>query len=230
MLLSHPNVAEAVAFGTPDEKYGEIVAAAVVLSKPAQDTAAFAQDLRKHAGSKMSSFKVGALWCSMACRAGLSEAGRQRMSTSSGWQALPCSQPAVWWEGSPCTTVSGCMHLAEGQAFLSAHLGRLCSMQETAVHRGVLAACIGGQLTRTWLQEPVLPERQQQWLVQHARLGCARLACVTAGCCTRGQLLETLCVSCMLGAEQEALSMQAALSCIKVIFEDGILSGTMQQG
>ena len=59
VLLSHPDVAEAVAFGTPDEKYGEIVAAAVVLSKPAQDTAAFAQDLRKHAGSKMSSFKVG---------------------------------------------------------------------------------------------------------------------------------------------------------------------------
>ena len=77
VLLSHPDVAEAVAFGTPDEKYGEIVAAAVVLSKPTQDTAAFAQDLRKHAGSKMSSFKVGPFRCSIACRAGLSEAGRQ---------------------------------------------------------------------------------------------------------------------------------------------------------
>ena len=97
MLLSHPDVAEAVAFGTPDEKYGEIVAAAVVLSKPAQDTAAFAQDLRKHAGSKMSSFKVRPFWCSMASRDGRSEAGRQRISPSSCWQALPRSGPAVWW-------------------------------------------------------------------------------------------------------------------------------------
>ena len=83
MLLSHPDVAEAVAFGTPDEKYGEIVAAAVVLSKPAQDMAAFAQDLRKHAGSKMSSFKVGLFLCSRGCRTGLSEAGGQQSNTSS---------------------------------------------------------------------------------------------------------------------------------------------------
>lgn len=31
VLLSHPAVAEAVSFGVPNEKYGEIVAAAVVL-------------------------------------------------------------------------------------------------------------------------------------------------------------------------------------------------------
>ena len=30
-LLSNPAVAEAVSFGAPDEKYGEVVAAAVVL-------------------------------------------------------------------------------------------------------------------------------------------------------------------------------------------------------
>ena len=32
-LLSHPLVTEAVSFGAPDEKYGESVAAAVVLSR-----------------------------------------------------------------------------------------------------------------------------------------------------------------------------------------------------
>lgn len=58
MLLSHPDVAEAVAFGAPDEKYGEVVAAAVVLHKPSSDTGAFAADLRKHAGDKLSAFKV----------------------------------------------------------------------------------------------------------------------------------------------------------------------------
>ena len=31
-LLSHPGVAEAVSFSAPDEKYGEVVAAAVVLA------------------------------------------------------------------------------------------------------------------------------------------------------------------------------------------------------
>ena len=31
-LLSHPGVAEAVSFAAPDDKYGEVVAAAVVLN------------------------------------------------------------------------------------------------------------------------------------------------------------------------------------------------------
>lgn len=56
--MSHPQVAEAVAFGCPDEKYGEIVAAAVVPHKPVSDTAAFAKDLQKQAGEKMAAFKV----------------------------------------------------------------------------------------------------------------------------------------------------------------------------
>lgn len=34
-MLSHPFVAEAVSFGAPDEKYGEVVAAAVVLTSNA---------------------------------------------------------------------------------------------------------------------------------------------------------------------------------------------------
>lgn len=61
ILMSHPQVAEAVAFGCPDEKYGEIVAAAVVPNKPVQDTAAFAKDIQKQAGQKLAAFKVSLL-------------------------------------------------------------------------------------------------------------------------------------------------------------------------
>lgn len=59
--MSHPQVAEAVAFGCPDEKYGEIVAAAIVPNKPIDDTASFAKDLQKQAGQKMAAFKVSLL-------------------------------------------------------------------------------------------------------------------------------------------------------------------------
>ncbi|DBA69706.1 hypothetical protein WJX79_006063 [Trebouxia sp. C0005] len=58
VLMSHPQVAEAVAFGCPDEKYGEIVAAAIVPNKPVSDTSAFAKDIQKQAGQKMAAFKV----------------------------------------------------------------------------------------------------------------------------------------------------------------------------
>ena len=58
VLMAHPQVAEAVAFGCPDDKYGEIVTAAVVPNKPVSDTAAFAKDLQKQAGQKMAAFKV----------------------------------------------------------------------------------------------------------------------------------------------------------------------------
>ena len=58
-LLGHPLVAEAVSFGAPSEKYGEIVAAAVVLSGGAdKDAAAVAADIRKFAGGKLAQFKV----------------------------------------------------------------------------------------------------------------------------------------------------------------------------
>jgi acyl-coenzyme A synthetase/AMP-(fatty) acid ligase len=69
VLMSHPQVAEAVAFGCPDEKYGEIVAAAIVPNQPVSDTAAFAKDIQKQAGQKMAAFKVIAAtlahhaWC-----------------------------------------------------------------------------------------------------------------------------------------------------------------------
>eukprot|EP00884_Botryococcus_braunii_P001865 jgi/Botrbrau1/1167/Bobra.0162s0055.1 len=58
-LLSHPAVAEAVSFGAPDEKYGEEVAAAIVLGKnapPPSDT--LKQDIRNHVASTLSKFKV----------------------------------------------------------------------------------------------------------------------------------------------------------------------------
>ncbi len=52
-LLSHPGVIEAVAFGVPDEKYGEAVAAAVVVREGTS-----AADLRAHVAARVASFKV----------------------------------------------------------------------------------------------------------------------------------------------------------------------------
>ncbi len=52
-LLGHPGVIEAVAFGVPDEKYGEAVAAAAVV-RPGTS----AEDLRAHVASRVASFKV----------------------------------------------------------------------------------------------------------------------------------------------------------------------------
>lgn len=62
-LLSHPAVAEAVSFGAPDPKYGEVVAAAVVLrdgalSEAGGDAAALAEAIRAHCGKALSAFKV----------------------------------------------------------------------------------------------------------------------------------------------------------------------------
>ncbi|MGP6155960.1 MAG: acyl--CoA ligase [Vulcanimicrobiaceae bacterium] len=52
-LLTHPGVLEAVAFGVPDEKYGEAVAAAVVVRKGTT-----ADELRAHVAQRLASFKV----------------------------------------------------------------------------------------------------------------------------------------------------------------------------
>lgn len=57
-LLGHPDVVEAVSFGAPDEKYGEIVAAAVVLAKPASDPAALIADIKRVASQKLAPFKA----------------------------------------------------------------------------------------------------------------------------------------------------------------------------
>jgi acyl-CoA synthetase (AMP-forming)/AMP-acid ligase II len=53
-LMSHPGVAEAVAFAIPDEKYGEAVAAALVLRDPATTI----EDVLAHARKRLASFKV----------------------------------------------------------------------------------------------------------------------------------------------------------------------------
>jgi acyl-CoA synthetase (AMP-forming)/AMP-acid ligase II len=64
-LLGHPAVAEAISFGAPDPKYGEIVAAAVVLKDGALaeaggDAAALLESIRAHCAKQLSAFKVPA--------------------------------------------------------------------------------------------------------------------------------------------------------------------------
>ncbi len=53
VLLEHPAVAEAAAFGVPDAKYGEEVLAAVVLKGPAD-----AEGLKAFCGARLADFKV----------------------------------------------------------------------------------------------------------------------------------------------------------------------------
>lgn len=55
VLLSHPAVSEAVCFGVEDEKYGQVVEAAVVLS-----TGTTEQELRAHCRRSLAAFKVPA--------------------------------------------------------------------------------------------------------------------------------------------------------------------------
>lgn len=64
-LLSHAAVAEAVSFGAPDPKYGEVVAAAVVLREGALEAgaddakrAALAEEIRAHCARSLAAFKV----------------------------------------------------------------------------------------------------------------------------------------------------------------------------
>lgn len=58
-LLSHRGVAEAVAFAAPDAKYGETVAAAVVLNEEGKRLGEGAvEDIKRHVGTRLSAFKV----------------------------------------------------------------------------------------------------------------------------------------------------------------------------
>ena len=52
-LLRHPSVAEAVCFGVPDKKYGEVVQAAVVLSENVSTDA-----IRSFCSDYLSDFKI----------------------------------------------------------------------------------------------------------------------------------------------------------------------------
>ena len=56
-LLSHPAVADAVCFGAPDAKYGEVVAAAVVLEADSVGKVT-AEDIQDYLKAKLSSFKI----------------------------------------------------------------------------------------------------------------------------------------------------------------------------
>jgi len=53
VLVSHPAVRDAVCFGLPDDKYGELVAAAVTLDQDAE-----AGDLIDHCREQLAAFKV----------------------------------------------------------------------------------------------------------------------------------------------------------------------------
>jgi acyl-CoA synthetase (AMP-forming)/AMP-acid ligase II len=55
VLLSHPAVAEAVAYAATDEKYGERVAAAVVLRREAS-----VEDLTTYCADRLAAFKIPA--------------------------------------------------------------------------------------------------------------------------------------------------------------------------
>jgi acyl-CoA synthetase (AMP-forming)/AMP-acid ligase II len=55
VLMTHPAVREAVCFGVPDDKYGELVGAAVTLSQPAQTS-----ELADHCRAQLAAFKVPA--------------------------------------------------------------------------------------------------------------------------------------------------------------------------
>jgi acyl-CoA synthetase (AMP-forming)/AMP-acid ligase II len=59
VILSHPDIAEAVAFSIPDPKYGEVVGAAVVLKKGLQRNITEAE-LKSYIASKLAAFKVPA--------------------------------------------------------------------------------------------------------------------------------------------------------------------------
>ena len=52
-LLLHPAVVDAVAFGRPDDKWGEVVEAVVVLSSPATPA-----ELRDHCSGRLAAFEV----------------------------------------------------------------------------------------------------------------------------------------------------------------------------
>lgn len=60
LMLSHPDVAEAVAFGAPDELYGQIVNAAIVLKsgQDSGDLSAVDKSIKDHLRAKVANFKV----------------------------------------------------------------------------------------------------------------------------------------------------------------------------
>jgi acyl-CoA synthetase (AMP-forming)/AMP-acid ligase II len=52
-MLQHPNISEAVCFGVPDEKYGEAVQAAVVISSGTSES-----EIRSFCSQHLADFKI----------------------------------------------------------------------------------------------------------------------------------------------------------------------------
>ena len=67
-LLTHPKVLEAVAFAAPDEKYGEHVAAAVVLDRKPSNAAAVVADIKAQVAGPNAAVKVCCLIPCLACK------------------------------------------------------------------------------------------------------------------------------------------------------------------
>ena len=79
LLAEHPAVAECAAFGLPDEQWGEVVAAAVVL-KPGQ--AASGDELQSHLAARLARYKLPRrwLWLPALPRTALGKVQRQALS------------------------------------------------------------------------------------------------------------------------------------------------------
>jgi len=96
LLAEHPAVAECAAFGLPDEEWGEVVAAAVVL-RPGQ--AVSAQELRSYLAGRLARYKLPRRWLWLAAlpKTALGKVQRQllaqliRDDDSAGGRASPTS-------------------------------------------------------------------------------------------------------------------------------------------
>ena len=63
LLAEHPAIAECAAFGMPDERWGEVVVAAIVL-KPGQ--AVSEQELGSHLAGRLARYKLPRRWLRLA--------------------------------------------------------------------------------------------------------------------------------------------------------------------
>ena len=83
LLAEHPAVAECAAFGMPDEKWGEVVVAAIVL-KPGQVVSE--QELRSHLAGRLARYKLPRRWLWLAAlpKTALGKVQRQALAQLAG--------------------------------------------------------------------------------------------------------------------------------------------------
>ncbi|KAF5836348.1 acetyl-CoA synthetase-like protein [Dunaliella salina] len=174
-LLAHPAVAEAVSFGAPDQKYGEVVAAAVVLrpeaAQPqpalqAQHHAALEKAIKEHCGKKLSSFKVpSVIFFSdklpktatgkiqrrhmVAAFMGPSAAGPSNPGSNTLKQSLPAASPAASVQGTEEITAghsgNDSRYSSGCMSFLSINTGLTPVLAARAPYRPTLI------LNQSWL-------------------------------------------------------------------------------